>query len=112
MNINIICVHIYTLYIEEISQTKGKVISKVLKIWKPATKRIVETDWKRNDFIKVVNNVKDAENPIYDSLCTLLACLDDKCSWDGLAVYVRLIYDIHHHQTECQNLFKHSILFN
>ena len=49
--------------------------------------------WTRDDFINVINNVKDLNDKLYPSICTLLQCLKEDGLKEALFVFVKLIWN-------------------
>ena len=76
-----------------LSQVKGKVKGKTLRLW-TNDKSVAGVDWTKRDFMNVVSQVKDLDDPIFSVLSELLSGLEDYDDFVVLSEYVREIFDI------------------
>ena len=64
---------------------------KVIRLWKPVES--IVAGWTRSEFIKIISNVKDLDDPIFAILSELLDGLEECDEFDTLKEYVMQIYE-------------------
>ena len=78
-----------------VAQVKGRAKGKVLRLW-TSDKSVDGVEWTRNEFMKVISNVKSGYDPVYDKLSEMLSGIQEYDHFIMLSEYVKEIWDILH----------------